>query len=52
MSSGQKQFCLRTTFTEFADNVSHDSIFLQKKKKKDIAGKIDLINRAAKGKIK
>lgn len=33
MSSGQKQFCLRTTFTEFADNVSHDSIFLQKKKK-------------------
>lgn len=51
MSSGQKQFCLRTTFTEFADNVSHDSIFLQKKKK-DIAGKIDLINRAAKGKIK
>lgn len=34
ISSGQKQFCRRTTFTEFADNVSHDSIFLQKKKKK------------------
>lgn len=59
ISSGQKQFCLRTTFTEFADNVFHDSLFswgekkanrsLKKKKKKgqkDIAGKIELIKRA------
>lgn len=47
ISSGQNQFCLRTTFIKFADNVSHDSLFSWGKKVnrflKNIAGKIDLI---------
>lgn len=51
--SGQKEFCLRLTFTEFADNVSPDSFShgkteLNTKGQRNIAGKIELVKKKIK----
>jgi len=39
----QKQFYLKTTFIEFADNVSHDSFFSWKKSKQNKKKKVKRI---------